>query len=477
MLLLAGVCLQTAAAADTISYTVSAGRVDMSESGAGSFSITADKPAEPFAAAQFELLMPDGVLISSVEYSVDGSHVGPAESNTVPGLFGFSVFSKKISVDEYDKRNVYDDALTCTVNIAYDPEVAILDESVITIKRVSLVKYTGWYVTESLVSEEDAWTVTVVPFGSGSDEPTPTPTPAPTAEPTDTPTPTPTSAPTDMPTPTPTSEPTATPMPTPTAEPTASPTPAPPTQGQTSHTALTSSSGIPQPVEAEGATPPGQGDGLEMEDEGSPAGSSDLPKPSPALDKASGKAYIFGYPDGTFRPDASITRAETASMIYSIVLDSTKDLYEQSAYRFSDISEGEWYAEAVGYLAEAGIILGYPDGTFKGDNAISRAEFATIISKFEQLGTAGSMPFTDVSESHWAYAFILSCYSNEWIAGYPDGTFQPDAMITRAEAVTIVNRAIDRAISDYDGLGTSFTDVSPDAWHYAQIVAASNDKP
>ena len=426
-LLLAGIFPQAAVAAETVSYTVPDSRVEMSASGEGSFSITVDRPAEPYAAAQFELLMPDGVSIRSVRYSVDGASAGPAELTTEAGVFGFSVFSSNTSADDYTKRNVYSDALTCTVGIAYNPSVTILGARTITIRKVSLVSYDGAYSTSSIVSEDNALTVTVVPYGSGTGMLEPTPTPG------------------------------------------------------TSPPSTTTPGGGSTPSTGTGeTTPSGQGDGSgeggEDGEEGA-AGPSGLPTLSPALDRTSGKAYVFGYPDGTFKPEASITRAETASMIYSIVTDSAKSQFAQSAYRFSDIPEGEWYAEAVGYLAEAGIILGYPDGTFKGDDEISRAEFATIISKFEQLDSAGGMPFTDVDESHWAYEFILSCYINEWIAGYPDGTFQPDAMITRAEAVTIVNRAIGRDLSDYAGLDAKFTDVSPDEWYYEQIVAASNDRP
>ena len=184
---------------------------------------------------------------------------------------------------------------------------------------------------------------------------------------------------------------------------------------------------------------------------------------------------MIGYPDGTARPEANITRAETASMLYALVIDEGKADYKERASNFSDVGANRWYSEAVGYLTAQGIIMGYPDGTFMGDRAISRAEFAAILSRFGELDTGGAMPFAD-TQNHWARAEILTAYNKGWIYGYPDGTFQPDRSIARAEAIAMVNRAIGRDASSYAGHPMKFSDVPASSWYYNDIAAASNDR-
>jgi hypothetical protein len=197
--------------------------------------------------------------------------------------------------------------------------------------------------------------------------------------------------------------------------------------------------------------------------------------PVAALDKNGGKSFINGYPDGTFGPDAPITRAETSSMLYSLISDNGKSAYKDRATAFNDVPGASWYAEAVGYLSASGVIQGYPDGTFGGGRPITRAEFATIMARLETPAAGSGTPFSDVT-GHWAYDGILSAYGSKWITGYPDNTFHPDQNITRAEAVTIVNRVIGRDKATYAGYAIKFGDVPTSAWYYGDVLAASSDK-
>jgi len=181
--------------------------------------------------------------------------------------------------------------------------------------------------------------------------------------------------------------------------------------------------------------------------------------------------YINGYPDGTVRPDRAITRAEAAMVFYRLL----KDHPEAAGGRFSDVPDGEWYAEAVNCLAELGIIDGYPDGSFKPDATMTRAEFATLASRFDELGAVDADIFEDVPPTHWAVAYINSAYAKGWINGYPDGTFKPEGLITRGEVVTLVNAMLSRKI-DADALSAvecPFPDIGAGHWAYAEIIEAS----
>ena len=203
---------------------------------------------------------------------------------------------------------------------------------------------------------------------------------------------------------------------------------------------------------------------------------TELPKPVAVLDKTGLIAYISGYPDGTIRPEGNITRAEAAVIFYKLVTDSNKSDYIHEAGKFSDISEGQWYSEAVGYLAAAGIISGYGDGSFKPDNEITRAEFAAMASGFSEMNLNGNLPFNDVGSEHWAVSYIRSMYNNGWVSGYPDGSFKPDNKITRAEVIVIVNKMTLRdTLLERPGV-PPFTDLSEDKWYYNDVMAASSSK-
>ena len=182
-------------------------------------------------------------------------------------------------------------------------------------------------------------------------------------------------------------------------------------------------------------------------------------------------AYISGYSDGGVRADRTITRAEVAAIFYRLLNDQGT----AAGGEFNDVLNSAWYAQAVNYLASMDIVAGYKDGTFRPDVQITRAEFATIAAKFDQLVTTDSNNFSDVSDSHWAVKFINSAYSKGWISGYPDGTFCPDNSITRAEVVTVVNAMLGRAM-DEDTLEITenpFNDITSSHWAYANVIEAS----
>lgn len=185
-------------------------------------------------------------------------------------------------------------------------------------------------------------------------------------------------------------------------------------------------------------------------------------------------AYLQGDPNGNFRPAGDITRAEVAQMFYNLLKD--KDV--RSDKTFTDVADDAWYAEAVTALAELGIVNGVGGGAFAPGRAISRAEFAAIAARFA-LRTSGTVKFTDVAESHWAYEAIGMAAYYGWVNGYEDGSFKPDANIARSEAAKMVNTMLGRsADKDYvdknDASLKRFPDVAETNWAYYQIMEATN---
>lgn len=197
-------------------------------------------------------------------------------------------------------------------------------------------------------------------------------------------------------------------------------------------------------------------------------------KPIPVLDSSGSTGYIQGYPDNTVRPDNNITRYEVASMFYKLVTNEDKAEYAGAVSVFSDVADDQWFSEAVGFLTAAGVLNGYEDGTFRGDNPITRAEFVKIVTKFGEMNPEGDMPFSDVPDDHWAYNYILSAYNNGWIQGYPDGTFGVDNFIIRAEAITIVNNLLGWDAASADVELSPFTDLTGEEWYYNDILLAAN---
>ena len=198
----------------------------------------------------------------------------------------------------------------------------------------------------------------------------------------------------------------------------------------------------------------------------------------PALIKDDHFAYMAGYPDGTFGQDSPMTRAEVIVMFSRLLVEQ---MTVEGSYisPFTDVDPNDWYGPAVGYLSQLGVAGGYPDGTFRPHAPVSRAEFAVIASRFDEL-SAGDRTFIDVLETHWAFGPIVSAAAKGWVGGYPDGTFQPERSITRVEVVTITNRVLERAAdrnyvdSNRGSLPRSFTDIPVDYWGYYEIMEAAN---
>ena len=202
------------------------------------------------------------------------------------------------------------------------------------------------------------------------------------------------------------------------------------------------------------------------------------PTPSkPALNTADHYAYIMGYPDGTVQPGGYITRAEASTIFFRLLTDKTREQYWATTNAYSDIKSGDWYNNAISTLSNAGIVSGYPDGTFRPNAAITRAEFAAIAARFDNDGDKTAAKFSDIA-THWAKDEISIAYNNGWITGYPDGTFGPQRDITRAETMTLVNRVLNRQPETEDDLlpnMTAWTDnANPKAWYYLAVQEATN---
>ena len=186
-------------------------------------------------------------------------------------------------------------------------------------------------------------------------------------------------------------------------------------------------------------------------------------------------AFLSGYPDGSFQADKNMTRAEVAQMFYSLLLDKDVEITKS----FSDVPADAWYAKAVNTLSSLGMLGGYPDGTFRPDAPITRAEFAAIALAFAYDPASASCSYTDVSTSAWYYTYVAQATTYGWIGGYPDGSFRPNNSITRAEVAVIVNNMLGRdADESYidrnaDEL-VSFVDLSKTHWAYYTIMEATN---
>ena len=183
-------------------------------------------------------------------------------------------------------------------------------------------------------------------------------------------------------------------------------------------------------------------------------------------------AYISGMNDGSFRPEAAITRAEVAVILFRL------GDYAPGESSFSDVRAGVWYAEAVNALASAGIVAGYADGSFRPKTPITRAQLAAILAKVSGETAAEAASFPDVA-GHWAAEAIALAQEKGWVTGYTDGTFRPNRSVTRAEAVTMLNRFLGRnpdqeAIAGGNGLRW-FPDVQPGRWYYNAVMEAATD--
>ena len=188
-------------------------------------------------------------------------------------------------------------------------------------------------------------------------------------------------------------------------------------------------------------------------------------------------AYIVGYGNGEVRPQNNITRAEVATIFFRLLTDDVRDENLTKTNRYSDVAATSWYNTAVSTLSSMGIITGYPDGTFRPNAAITRAEFAAIAARFDNDGDKTAAKFSDIA-NHWARDEISIAYNNGWITGYPDGTFGPQRDITRAETMTLVNRVLNRQPETEDDLLPNMTvwtdNANPKAWYYLAVQEATN---
>ena len=199
-------------------------------------------------------------------------------------------------------------------------------------------------------------------------------------------------------------------------------------------------------------------------------------KTAPKLNTSDHFAYVQGYPDGTVKPAGNITRAETAAILFRLMDDASRKTYYSTKSGFRDVASGSWYNTYVATLNNAGVITDSSNGYFRPNEAITRAELAAMLAKFSET-TGAANYFNDVSASYWAANAIAICAKLGWITGYPDGTFRPDKNVTRAELMAMINRATGRAPKSADaflpGMKT-WSDNTADKWYYLDVQEATN---
>ena len=188
-------------------------------------------------------------------------------------------------------------------------------------------------------------------------------------------------------------------------------------------------------------------------------------------------AYIVGYPDSTVRPQNGITRAEVATIFFRLLTDETRNANSTKTNSYSDVAAGAWYNHAVSTLSAMGIVKGDSHGKFNPNAPITRAEFAAIAARFDDKANTTAVDFSDIA-SHWAKDEINAAANNGWINGYTDGTFRPNNKITRAEAMTLVNRVLKRLPETAEDLHNDMIKWSDNsdtsAWYYLAVQEATN---
>lgn len=208
-----------------------------------------------------------------------------------------------------------------------------------------------------------------------------------------------------------------------------------------------------------------------------------MPVPAPIPPWLNGDdhlAYLYGDPTGYVRPVDPITRAETAAIFYRLLREDIRQEFHSSEVLYSDMDASLWYRDEVATLSNLGLLIGYPDGTFRGDDPITRGEMATILARISQhkISAEGDTLFDDIY-GHWAQGEIMTIEKFNWIVGYPDGTFRPDDLITRAETVAMINRMLHRLphfVQDLlpDEMLTWPDNADTKAWYYLDIQEATN---
>lgn len=189
-------------------------------------------------------------------------------------------------------------------------------------------------------------------------------------------------------------------------------------------------------------------------------------------------SYIVGYEDGTIRPNNNITRAEVATIFFRLLTDDARARFWSSENDYTDVATDSWYNNAVSTLSNMGIINGYDDGTFQPNASITRAEFTAIATRFFDYTAEYDGAFNDVASGSWYADYVQAAVDMGLVDGYPDGGFHPNSYITRAEAVTIVNRVLNRVPHEDYLLSTRVMNTWPDnvygAWYYADMQEATN---
>jgi len=199
-----------------------------------------------------------------------------------------------------------------------------------------------------------------------------------------------------------------------------------------------------------------------------------IPAPVPVLETDTHMPYVRGFPDGSFHPERPITRAEVALALFQLIGNQNANSHI-TGERFSDVGNAHWHSQAIHYLTNVGVLRGFPDGTFRPDDPMTRAELTATLSRLFAIN-GSSNNFPDV-QGHWANTYISAAVSHGWMEGFGDGTFRPDNAITRAETVRIINRAFGRnphpQSVDYLLNNNIFPDVSRSHWAFYDIMAAA----
>ncbi len=196
------------------------------------------------------------------------------------------------------------------------------------------------------------------------------------------------------------------------------------------------------------------------------------PKPAPVSSNYEHKKYLSGYPDGSFKPEKEITRAE-AAVIFSTLLEISGHTYSGNNTGFSDVDNSHWALESIKWVTKEGLFRGYTDGTFRPNQIIKRGEFAAVIYNFLGMdGSTANRSFLD-TKTHWAGNIIEELAELNYITGYSDGTFKPEEVIRRAECIVIINKALKRG--PLNGASQTFTDVPKQHWAFRDIAEATMD--
>lgn len=215
---------------------------------------------------------------------------------------------------------------------------------------------------------------------------------------------------------------------------------------------------------------------------GSGGGEEELPMTAPIpamLNAVDHYAYLYGFHDGTIRPEADVTRAQVAAIFYRLLKTDIRNTYYSTDCDYPDVAEDAWYRTEISTLTAAGVFEGYSDGYFRGEQVMTRAEMAAVLARLSGLTISdeGRTAFKDI-DGHWAQAEIETIEDCNWIEGYGDGTFRPDDTCSRAETATMINRMLHRNPRETEDLlpqmKTWPDNADPSAWYYLAMQEASN---